>query len=91
MGYLEHAGMVGGGGGWPEGAGDANRRRRTGGPHRQRPGVRESSSEWSERVEGGEEVLTEEGIGGEVAGEDGAVETAVAVGTGEGPACAAPR
>lgn len=62
-----------------------------GGPRRQRPGVRESPSEWSKRVEGGEEVLTEEGIGGGVAGEDGAVETAVAAGTGEEPVCAAPR
>ena len=54
-----------------------------GGPRRQRPGVRESSSEWSERVEGDEEVLTEEGIGGGVAGEDAVERMAVAAGFGE--------
>ena len=60
-----------------------SRRRRTGDPRRQRPGVRENPSEWSERVEGGEDMLTEEGIGGRVAGEGATVKMAVAAGVEE--------
>ena len=62
-----------------------------GGPRRQRPRERERSSEWSERVEGGEEVLTKEVIGGGVAGEEEAEEMAAAAVVGEDGGRAAPR
>ena len=60
------------------------------GPRRQLPGVRGSSSERSERVEGGEEMLTEEGIGGRVTGVDAVAGIAVAAVTGEEAERAAP-
>ena len=56
-----------------------------------RPGVRESPREWSEGIEGGEEVLTEARIGGGVAGEEEAEEMAAAAVVGEDGGRAAPR
>ena len=74
------------GAGWRRRPGAAH-----GGSRRQLPGEGERASEWSERVEGGEEVLTEEGIGGRVTGDDAVAGRAVAAGVGEEPARAAPR